>query len=178
MRITQWLIPAMIGCLLAAPLGAAAADAPTGGIKLVQIDSNAWYSLIAGHSRKVLQVAASGDALEQDTPTGADNQLFQFRQVTSGWFHIVVKSTGKVLEIKDGSLLDHARVQQADASDGENQLFALVEDSDGSWNIVAKSSGYCFDILGGVKAVDDHTPVIVYPAGNARNHKFSLVPAK
>jgi len=82
-----------------------------------------------------------------------------------------------VLEIKDNSLLDHARVVQDDWTGAENQMFAPVEDTDGSFQIIARSSGYAFDVLGGVGATADANPVIVYPAYAAKNHKFKLVEA-
>jgi len=164
-----------------APTPAAEAG-PRVPLRFHLIKDGVWYSLIAEHSGKALEVPAGAEAgdgapLQQNPPTGADNQLFRFDQVRSGYFKIVVKSTGKVLEIKDNSLLDHARVVQDDWTGAENQMFAPVEDTDGSFQIIARSSGYAFDVLGGVGATADANPVIVYPAYAAKNHKFKLVEA-
>ncbi len=151
-------------------------------LRFALIKEGVWYSLIAEHSNKALAVAPgaeSGDGapLQQITPTGADNELFRFDQVRSGYFKIVVKSTGKVVEVKDNSMLDHARVVQGDWAGGDNQMFTLVQDTDGSFQIVARSNGYALDVLGGAAAIGDGVPVIVYPPFAAKNHKFRLVEA-
>jgi hypothetical protein len=176
--------------LLAAPSAALAQAAPASSVQTAPrvplrfhlIKDGVWYSLIAEHSGKALEVPAGattggGAPLQQNPPTGADNQLFRFDQVRSGYFKIVVKSTGKVLEIKDNSLIDHAPVVEGDWTGAENQMFTLVEDSDGSFQIIARGSGYAFDVLGGVGAVADANPVVVYPPYAAKNHKFKLVEA-
>ena len=161
------------------PTTALAAGVKPSGIQLVQIKSGSWYSLVAEHSGKALEIQGDEDgaALQQDEATGANNELFQFRQVESGWFEIISKSSGKALELKDASVLDHTPVQQNAFTGRDSQLFALVQDTDGSYSVISKLSGYCFDILGGVKALADHTPVIVYPAGSAKNHKFKVIEA-
>lgn len=152
-------------------------------IKMASIDVAAWYSLIAVHSGKALEIQGGaqgldgGRPLQQGESTGADNQLFQLKQIQSGYFEITAKSSGLVLEIKENSLKDHAPVQQNRASGKDNQLFALARDSDGSYAIIAKSSGYGFDVAGGVTALGNGVPVIVYPAGGAKNQRFRLVPA-
>ena len=170
--------------LLLSPLAAGAQTAPPAAprtaLRFHLIKDGVWYSLIAEHSGKALAVAAdSGDGapLVQQTPTGGDNQLFRFDQVRSGYFKITVKSSGKVLEIKDNSLLDHAPVQQDDWTGQENQMFTLVEDTDGAFQVIVKSSGYAFDVLGGVGSVGENQQVIVYPPYAAKNHKFKLVEA-
>jgi len=172
-------------CLAGAPCVAAAQTlpapvTPTGGLRFALVKDGVWYSMIAEHSGKALEIPLGGGdhaPLQQAAPTGADNQLFRFDQVRSGFFRIVCKASGEVLEIKDGSLQDHARVQQSPWTGQGGQLFTLVQDTDGSFQIVSKLSGYAFDVLGGVGAVADGVPVVVYPPYAARNHKFKLVEA-
>ncbi len=100
-------------------------------IKLADIKEDAWYSIIACHSGKALEIQGAGKdnglQLQQNEPTGADNQLFQFKQVQSGYFQITVKHSGKVLEVRDGSMKDHAVVQQSEANGKEYQLFTVVK---------------------------------------------------
>jgi hypothetical protein len=116
--------------------------------------------------------------LQQNEPTGADNQLFQFKQIQSGYFQIIVKHSGKVLEVRDGSMKDHAVVQQNEANGKDYQLFTVVKETGGNYRFIARHSGYGFDVLGGVNALSNNVPVVVYPATGARNQTFKLVAAK
>ena len=153
-------------------------------MKSANLDSNSWYSIIAVHSGKALEIAggvdgkANGLSLQQNVPTGAGNQLFQFTQAQSGYFRITVKHSGKVLEIRDGSLMDHARVQQNEANGKDNQLFTLVQETGGNYRIISRSTGYGFDLLGGVGATSNGVPVIVHPATGAANQAFKIVETK
>ncbi len=152
-------------------------------LTLGDINEKAWYCIVASHSGKVLEIEGgptgleNGRLLQQNELTGADNQLFQFKRFQSGYYQVFAKSSGKVLQIKDNSLNDHARVEQGEPVGGEQQLFALVKDTDDSYSIIAKSSGYGFDVSGGAGAVGNNVPVIVYPPNNALNHKFKLIDA-
>jgi hypothetical protein len=150
-------------------------------MKSANLDPDAWYSIIAVHSGKALEIAggdegkASGLQLQQNDPTGAANQLFQFKQAKSGFFTITVRHSGKVLEIRDGSLKDHAVIQQADATGQDQQLFTLVKETTGNYRIIARLTGYGFDVLGGVKSLGNNIPVVVYPATGATNQTFQLI---
>lgn len=74
-------------------------------MKSANLNPDSWYSIIAVHSGKALEIAGgvdgkvSGLALQQNEPTGAANQFFQFKQAQSGFFQITAKYSGKVLEI-------------------------------------------------------------------------------
>jgi hypothetical protein len=152
-------------------------------MKSANLDPGAWYSIIAVHSGKALEIEggvsgkANGLALQQNEPTGAANQLFQFKQVQSGFFQITVKHSGKVLEIRGNSLKDHASVQQNEFNGKDYQLFTLVRETTGNYRIIARSSGYGFDVLGGVKSTGNNIPVVAYPATGASNQTFRIVEA-
>ena len=170
-------IPSSIIVSLALTAGAVFAQMQSANLK-----PDAWYSIIAVHSGKALEIAggvdgkANGLQLQQKEVTGADNQLFQFKQAQSGFFTITAKHSGKVLEIRDNSMKDHAPVQQNEANGQDNQLFTLVKDP-GSYRIIARSTGYGFDVAGGVKSMSNNIPVIVYPATGAANQTFRIVEA-
>jgi hypothetical protein len=170
-------IPSSIIVSLALTAGGVFAQLQSANLK-----PDAWYSIIAVHSGKALEIAGGADGkanglqLQQNEPTGADNQLFQFKQAKSGFFTITAKHSGKVLEIRDNSMKDHAPVQQNDANGQDNQLFTLVKDP-GSYRIIARSTGYGFDVSGGVKSTSNNIPVIVYPATGAANQTFRIVEA-
>jgi hypothetical protein len=153
-------------------------------LKSANLDPQAWYSIIAAHSGKALEIAggiegkADGLPLQQNVPTGAANQLFQFKQIKSGFFQIIVKHSGKVLEIRNNSPKALAQIQQDKPNGKDFQLFTLVQDSSGNYRIISRSTGYGFDVSGGVTAISNNTPVIVYPATGASNQMFSLVQAR
>lgn len=152
-------------------------------LRLLDINESAWYRIVARHSGKTLEIAGRSDnreagaALQQSGATGADSQLFQFSHFQGAYYQIFVKSSGKVLQIKDNSMSDHASVEQSDPTGADNQLFTLVKDTDDSYSIVAKSSGYCFDVSGDVSDVGNNARVVVCPPDNALNHKFQLFEA-
>ena len=152
-------------------------------MKSANLDPDAWYSITAVHSGKALEIEggtggkANGLVLQQNEPTGAANQLFQFKQVQSGFFQITVKHSGKVLEIRDNSPKDHASVQQSEANGKDYQLFTLVKETSGNYRIISRSTGYGFDVLGGVKSTGNNIPVVVYPATGAPNQTFRIVEA-
>jgi hypothetical protein len=73
---------------------------------------------------------------------------------------------------------DHAVVQQNEANGKDYQLFTVVKETGGNYRFIARHSGYGFDVLGGVNALSNNVPVVVYPATGARNQTFKLVAAK
>ncbi len=168
-------IPSSIILLLALTANAVFAQ-----MKSANLDPDAWYSIVAVHSDKALEIAGgvagktNGLQLQQNDVTGAANQLFQFKQAKSGFFTITAKHSGKVLEIRDNSMKDHAPVQQNEANGQDNQLFTLVKETSNNYRIIARSTGYGFDVSGGVKSVSNNIPVIVYPATGAANQTFRI----
>jgi len=151
-------------------------------LPLADINEDTWYKIVAIHSGKPLEIASApgthqaGRSLQQHAATGADNQLFRFKRYQSGYYQIFSKDGG-ALQIRDASMLDHAPVEEGPSNGADSQLFTLVKDTDDAYSIVAKSSGYGFDVSGGAGSVGDGAQVIVYPAGNALNHKFAIIEA-
>jgi len=144
--------------------------------------AGAWYSIAASHSGKALEIkmdqSTDSSGLQQNDSTGQDNQLFQFKKVVAGYYRIIVKQTGKVLQVKNCSVKDHEVIVQSDSANVDCQLFATVKGADGTLAIIAKNSGYGFDILGGVNAKENNTPVIQYPVSGAKNQFFRITEIK
>ena len=155
---------------------------PESPLPFADIIERTWYKIVAVHSGKPLEIADgpgsghAGRSLEQHAATGADNQLFRFKRCQSGYYQILTKEGG-ALQIRNASMLDHAPVEEGPSNGADNQLFTLVKDTDDAYSIVVKSSGYGFDVSGGAGSVDDGAQVIVYPCGNALNHKFEIIEA-
>lgn len=148
-----------------------------------QVKEGISYMIIATHSNKALEIkpdadiAKNGLQLQQNDSTGADNQLFYFKRVKSGYYQIIAKCGGETLEIKKGSLKDHDTIQQNLFNGADNQLFTLVKSSNGAFAIINKNSGYGFDVLGGRNALGNDIAIIQYPSSGAPNQLFRMVEA-
>ncbi len=114
------------------------------------IDQNAYYSVVARHSGKALDVRdrslANGALLQQWTSRGSDNQKWRFSSVGGGYYRIVAKHSGKALDVQGGSSANGAAVQQWDYVGGTNEQWQLVRLSNGAYRIVARHSGKALDV--------------------------------
>jgi len=112
-----------------------------------------WRSLRAAHSFKVLDVTGGstsvGTRLEQWTQlANHPNQQFTFEPLDDGYYRIVARHSGKVLDIEQASMDDGAPLIQYDWKGGDNQRFSVDDVGDGNFVITAKHSGKVLDVAG------------------------------
>ena len=112
-------------------------------IKLADIKEDAWYSIIACHSGKALEIQGAGKdnglQLQQNEPTGADNQLFQFKQIQSGYFRITVKNAPR-------APLCQYDLGKEFASSTAIQVGSFAKNAAGNWEFTAMGVGNRVDI--------------------------------
>lgn len=126
-----------------------------------------YYRIVAKHSNKVLDVEgrsiALGAQVNQYTYNGGDHQKFYFSDYSytkgTGVYEIRVKHTGPsvyyyystfCIDVENGSLADHAKVQQQLCSNGQSnsKLWYVIDNGNGYYKIKNYKSGKCMDVTG------------------------------
>ncbi|MBD2456283.1 RICIN domain-containing protein [Nostoc sp. FACHB-87] len=94
------------------------------------------------------------------------------RPTAGKYYYLVVKHTGKVLNVTGGSKEDNIQLIQYDKSDSDNSKWLLEDTGDGSYYLVAKHSGKVANIAGGGSV--DGSNAVQYQKGNNDNSKWLL----
>lgn len=97
-------------------------------------DSNTWklevnadgYYQILSTSAKALSLDASGNNISIADANGAENQLFNLSANADGSFKLVIKSTGKAVEVINAETTDGANVQQWEINGANCQDWELI----------------------------------------------------
>ena len=137
------------------------------------------YLVEARHSGKCMTVAAgslnNGGSVQQlsCSPTATEQQ-WQFAYIGSGYYKIVNRNSGKLLNVNDISLADGANIHQWDDTNGANLQWQPVLQSDGAYQLVAKHSNKCADVYGGPTA--EGAPLKQHGCHSGANQRFNLLP--
>ena len=121
------------------------------------ISTSAWYEVVNTASGLCLGAAgaatANGTAVQQQTCTGANSQLWQFTPATTGYYEVLNDNaqsegeswniTGGVSATASGDLL---QIWNYGGTGNTNALFAANVQSNGSYTFTADNSGLCLDI--------------------------------
>src|SRR5947209_7840316 len=93
-----------------------------------------------------------------------------------GYYQIVAKHSGKVLDVKAGSTDNGADIIQYHSTGADSQQWQLVPASGGYYQIMAKHSGKVLDVKAG--STEDGALVTQYHATGADNQLWKLVPSQ
>ncbi|OIJ63602.1 hypothetical protein WN71_032780 [Streptomyces mangrovisoli] len=131
------------------------------------------YRLRAKHSGLVLDVAApqgkNGSRLVQSTYTGVPHQQWTYR---GQW--IMALHSGKVMDVRGGSVDDGAQGVQFSPGVGDNQRFLVESVGDGYVRLVAAHSGKVLDVAGGSQ--DNGAQLVQWPWSGGDNQRFQIIP--
>jgi hypothetical protein len=122
------------------------------------IDTWEKFKVVAmGNGNIALQALANHKYVSCDLDRGA--ALYANRDNPSTWetfalsnnglngvYKITCKCSGKVLDVKDNSTADGAKVQQWTGGNGDNQKFRVEMQADGYYKITAQHSGKALDV--------------------------------
>jgi hypothetical protein len=86
--------------------------------------------------------------------------------------NLVVRHSGKCLDITSNSTADSARALQWPCGSGANQRFSVQSLGTGYHRLVARHSGKCLDVSGNSTA--DGATVLQYTCGGANNQQWQL----
>lgn len=90
-----------------------------------------------------------------------------------GYYQIVAKHSGKVLDVKGGSTDNGADIIQYHATGADNQLWQPVPASGGYYQITSKHSGKVLDVKGG--STEDGAQVVQYQPTGGDNQLWNFV---
>lgn len=110
------------------------------------ISAEKYYRLVSKMSGKAID-AETDEALWMGKSSRKETQLFSFVPVEDGWYRIVHKKTGKVLDIMLAGVNDGAQIHLWDFTGADNQLWSLEPAGKDCYKIKSKASGKCVDIV-------------------------------
>jgi len=127
-----------------------------GGSGDININTNTYYSIVARHSDKALDVSGGstdeGANLIQYVNGGGSNQQFIFVSTGNGYYNIVNRKSGLYLDIAGGSTSDGGNIIQWAETGGANQAFKAIALGGGWYRFEVKSSGKVISIASGSTA--------------------------
>ncbi len=110
------------------------------------------YTITAKHSGMVLGTT-SGSAVQQQTYTGANSQLWRIQNIGASHFKITSVASGKVLDVSGSSREVGAKILQYEWNDGYNQKWHVIDCGDGYHRLVSVNTlGKTAEISGGSKS--------------------------
>ncbi|MEV6500065.1 RICIN domain-containing protein [Streptomyces prunicolor] len=112
----------------------------------VSPQSVTYYQYQLFYYSKCLDVAgqANGSIVQQYTCNGTVNQQWSPRATDSGYFQMVVASSGRCMEVVNSSQDNYAVLQINDCNGGYNQQWTTRSSTRSNWPLlVARHSGKC-----------------------------------
>lgn len=129
---------------------------------------NVWNQKTPQNAGEKITHYASALAWLQYTPSKSEN-------IVSGQtYSIVSKSSGKVIDVAGGSLLQGADVLQWDNHNAANQRWIVTSLSGGSYSIINVNSNMSLDLEGG--GTNNGANVLQWGWNNGNNQKWNLQP--
>lgn len=129
------------------------------------------------NSSKVFDIAdgsvMNGASLQLYSSNGTNAQVFEFKKAFGGFYYILNKKSGKVLDVKGGGLVDGVKIQQYSLVEGcENQLWSLKKNEDNSYTIFSKVNGLVLDVENG--EVSDGKVIQTKKENGSLSQRFNL----
>jgi hypothetical protein len=113
--------------------------------KYVCCDQDKGYVLYANRSNpSTWEIFTLSDPCPSPSPSPSPSP--GSGSVLKGVYKIICKCSGKVLDVKDISTVDGAKMQQWTAGNGDNQKFSVEIQADGYYKITARHSGKVLDV--------------------------------
>ncbi|HEY3872147.1 MAG TPA: RICIN domain-containing protein [Actinocrinis sp.] len=119
------------------------------------INTSAWYEVKNTNSGLCVEAAgsgtANGTAVQQNTCTGAPNQLWQFQSDGNGYYHVANQNApSEVWDVTGGTGAtgNGTQIQTWSSTGGTNQQWEPVTLSDGDLHLATENSsaGECLDV--------------------------------
>ncbi|WP_395835627.1 RICIN domain-containing protein [Archangium violaceum] len=143
--------------------------------------SNPAKPLVARHSGKCMGVrggvsaTANGDLIEQWSCTGQSNQDWTLKDMGSGQYELISKSSGKCIEAINGGTANLTGIQQWDCTGQPRQLWRMQgAGAEGEYRFVHVPSGRCLDVTGGVAATGDGAPLELWDCTGEANQTWTI----
>ena len=105
-------------------------------------------SLTHQEIRTILRDTGSAVSTDSAKPVGTFLNSQEAVIAARSNYPIIVKHTGKVLDVRGVSTANGAEIQQWDHHGGDNQLFRLIPVGGGYYKVMARNSGKVLDVRG------------------------------
>jgi glucosylceramidase len=131
------------------------ASATTQASGSTSISTTAWYEVVSQLSGACVdaqnQGTGNGTPLQQWACGGTQNQMWQFRATSGGYYQIVERSAPtQAWDVTGGAgaTANGTKLQLWAYGGGTNQQWQPVSVGTGLWKLVARNSGRCLDVTG------------------------------
>ena len=142
------------------------------------IEDGTYYIKSAVNTSEVFDVTGNSYSnganiqLWEKSVQSTDNQKFEVKYLSDGYYEIKAKHSGKVLDVAGAGTTNGTRIQQYDSNESDAQKWIIKEAGDGYYNIISKCNGLYIDIPGGI--VTDGSSVQMYEGNGSTAQKFKL----
>ncbi|MDY7542452.1 MULTISPECIES: RICIN domain-containing protein [unclassified Cryobacterium] len=148
----------------------------TSGPTSVAVDTNAWFTLTAKNSNKVLDVrgggSANGTAVQQYPGNGSNAQKWHFVATDSGYYRLVSALNGnEVLDVRGAGGSNGTKVQIWSWAGGTNQQWMPVDAGNGNITLRPRHVGRCLDVTGGSTA--SSVQLQIYDCNGTSSQQFA-----
>ncbi|MED5622062.1 RICIN domain-containing protein [Ideonella sp. BN130291] len=136
--------------------------------------------VVVQHSGQCLDVrggvaaTADGALIEQWPCSGMDNQKWTLRDMGNSRFELVVTSSGKCIEVRNGGTANGSAIQQATCTGSTRQLWTVKPLGGGQNQIIAAGSGRCLDVTGGPGATAQGTLTELWDCTGQPNQSWAF----
>ena len=110
--------------------------------------------------------------LIQYSPTGGNNQRWQFIYDGSGYYKIRNVNSGKLLDVSGGSRENGGNIIQYEDNGGNNQKWRIIDIGNGRYQIRNKQSGLLLDVNG--RSLDACANVIQWNNNGGTNQMWNI----
>jgi len=136
--------------------------------------SDGIYSITAKHSG--LALGTDGSAVQQQTFTGAANQLWRIQNLGASHFKITSVESGKVFDVNGASKDAGAKILQYAWSDAYNQKWQIIDCGDGFHRFVSVNTlGKSIEIANSVKTAGTDAVLGTYAYKDNQMWKIAYV---
>ncbi|MGW3413817.1 RICIN domain-containing protein [Streptomyces sp. NPDC000888] len=148
------------------PIAPASADVST-----ISPKSVTYYQFVNLNSLLCLDVGGqtNGSVVQQYTCNGTVNQQWALYGTDSGYFQLVVASSGRCMEVAGASQDTNHRIQVADCTGAYNQQWVRQPSGREGWpRIAARHSGKCMQPLAG------QLPMVQFPCNTSFAQQWNI----
>jgi hypothetical protein len=160
------------------------------GTAALDVSGTVLCKIMARSSRKVLDIPsanpADGVRIQQWSDNGGTNQHWVVVNLQNGFFKIVSRATGKVLDVTGGpaAIGNGVPIQQWSDNGGTNQQWDLriaaidMGNAETWFKFISRSSGKVLDVIGGSGATADGVQIQQWSDNGGTNQQWLLLPVR
>lgn len=140
------------------------------------IDDGIYKIVSAVDQNKILTIKdgsinSGADAIIADD-INADNQKFDIKYISNGYYILTVVNSNKVLDVSGGYAINGNKVQQWDSNNTPAQKWLIKDSGDGYYNIISSCGGLYLSLNS--DNITNGISMVILNQNNKNNQKFKL----